>query len=131
MSHRTIALLAIPALLFAGTLAGCRSTGEAKSVPIVSQNENMTLDQAKFIIDDALQNPPTGRRPRNPGFELLAKETVGMRTRPDSRGGNCLVEVMGEVMGERKTILKFYTRTEEDARKFAEALARIKAEYAK
>lgn len=131
MSRRTIALLAVPALLVVGTLAGCSSTSEAKSVPVVSQKTNMTLEEAKFIIDDALQNPPVGRRPRNPGFETLAKETVGIRTRPDSRGGNCLVEVMGEVMGERKAILKFYTRTEEDARKFGAAIARLKAEYVK
>lgn len=131
MSNRTLALLSIPALLVVGTLAGCSSTSEVKSAPIISQKSDMTLEQAKFIIDDALQNPPVGRRPRNPGFEILAKEAVGMRTRPDSRGGNCLVEVMGEVMGERKTIMKFYTRTEEDARKFGAALARIKAEYAK
>ena len=130
MSHRTIALLAIPALLIAGAVTGCRST-ESKSVPVISQKNDMTLEQAKFVIDDALQNPPTGRRPRNPGFEILAKETVGIRTRPDSRGGNCLVEVMGEVMGERKVILKFYTRTEEDARKFGAAIARLKAEYVK
>lgn len=131
MSPRTVALLAIPAIVFAGALTGCSSTSEAKSVPVISQNNKMTLEEAKFIVDDALQNPPVGRRPRNPGFEILAKETVGIRTRPDSRGGNCLVEVMGEVMGERKVILKFYTRTEEDARKFGAAIARLKAEYVK
>ena len=126
MKARTLTLLAIPALLVAGTITGCRSTAEAKSAPVISQKDNMTLDQAKFIIDDALQNPPVGRRPRNPGFDVLAKETVGIRTRPDSRGGNCLVEVIGK----SKVILKFYTRTEADAQKFGAALARIKAEYA-
>ena len=127
MSHRTLAVLAIPALLFVGALTGCRSTSaEVKSVPVISQKGDMTLDQAKFIIEEALQNPPVGRRPSNPGFEVLAKETKGVRTRPDSRGGNCLVEVIGE----KKAILKFYTRTEDDARKFTAALARIKAEYA-
>lgn len=127
MSHRTLAVLAIPALLFVGALTGCRSTSaEVKSVPVISQKGDMTLDQAKFIIEEALQNPPVGRRPSNPGFEVLAKETKGVRTRPDSRGGNCLVEVIGE----KKAILKFYTRTEDDAKKFTAALARIKAEYA-
>ena len=104
MSHRTLAVLAIPALLFVGALTGCRSTSaEVKSVPVISQKGDMTLDQAKFIIEDSLQNPPVGRRPGNPGFEVLAKETKGIRTRPDSRGGNCLVEVVGE----KKAILKF------------------------
>ena len=131
MNHRTIALLTIPALLIAGTITGCSSTKEAKSAPVVSQKRDMTLEDAKFIIDDALQNPPVGRRPRNPGFETLANETVGIRTTPDSRDGNCLVEVMGDRNGTRKVILKFYTRTEADAKKFAAALARIKAEYAK
>ncbi|MBO4491714.1 MAG: hypothetical protein J5944_10175 [Lentisphaeria bacterium] len=127
MSHRTLAILAIPALLFVGALTGCRSTSsEVKSVPVISQKGDMTLDQAKFIIEEALQNPPVGRRPSNPGFEVLAKETKGVRTRPNNRGGNCLVEVMGE----KKAILKFYTRTEDDANKFTAALARIKAEYA-
>ena len=127
MSHRTLAVLAIPALLFVGALTGCRSTSaDVKSVPVISQKGDMTLDQAKFIIEEALKNPPVGRRPSNPGFEVLAKETKGVRTRPDSRGGNCLVEVMGE----KKAFLKFYTRTEDDAKKFTAALARIKAEYA-
>lgn len=131
MTRRTIALLAVPALLAVGTLAGCSSTSETKSVPMIAQKGAMTLDQAKFIIDDALQNPPIGRRPSNPGFEILAKEAVGLRTRPNSRSGYCLVEVMGDVMGTRKPIMKFYTRTEDDAKKFGSALARIKAEYAK
>ena len=126
MSSRTLALLTIPALLFTCTFTGCSSTSEVKSAPVISQKGDMTLEQAKKIIDDALANPPVGRRPRNPGFDVLAKEVTGVRTRPDSRGGNCLVEVMGE----KKAILKFYTRTEDDARKFAAALARIKAEYA-
>ena len=127
MSRRTLALLAIPALVFTFTLTGCKSSSaDVKSVPVISQKGNMTLDQAKFIIEEALQNPPVGRRPSNPGFEVLAKETKGIRTRPDSRGGNCLVEVVGE----KKTFLKFYTRNEADAKKFTEALARLKAEYA-
>lgn len=127
MSRRTLALLAIPALVFTCTLTGCKSSSaDVKSVPVISQKGNMTLDQAKFIIEEALQNPPVGRRPSNPGFEVLAKETKGVRTRPDSRGGNCLVEVMGE----KKAFLKFYTRTEADAKNFAAALARLKAEYA-
>ena len=131
MSHRTLALLALPALLAVGTLTGCSSTGETKSSPVISQKGSMTLEEAKFIIDDALQDPPVGRRPQNPGFEVLAKEVVGVRTKSNSRGGNCLVEVMGEAEGTRKVILKFYTRTEDDAKKFTAALARIKAEYAK
>lgn len=129
MNARKLALLAIPALIFVGDLTGCKSgkdeTGEApKYTAVISQKENMTLDQAKAIITETFLNAPIGRRPHNPGFESLAKETVGVRTR--SRRDYCLVEVMGE----EKAFLKFYTRNEADAKKFAEALSRIKAEYA-
>lgn len=125
MSRRTLALLTIPAFLFVGAIT---VTGdEAVSVPIVAVKEGMTFDEAKFIIADTLQDPPVGRRPRNPGFEFLAEQTIGIRMRPNNRSGNCLVEVMGK----EKVILKFYTRTEGAAKKFGAALARIKAEYAK
>ena len=135
MNHRTIALFTIPALLVTCALTAAaeqidlpKTEPKAETAPATSAKPGeMTLEEAKFIIDDALMNPPCGRRPRNPGFDILGKETTSVLTYPNRRG-NCLVEVRATT---RRAALKFYTRTEDDAKKFAAALARIKAEYAK
>ena len=84
----------------------------------------MSAAKAKEIIDEALSNPPAGRRPQNPGWLKLGRRATSVRLKLHNRTGLVLVEVMdGEFM-----MMDFYVRSMEDGREFANALWRAKLE---
>lgn len=114
------ALLAFSAFVF----AGCRFADDEN----ISIQENvpvkMTVQQAQAIITDAFNNPPAGRRPRNPGWDTLA-QINSIKFKKHNRTDFYLINLNRN----GKTLVSFYVFDKSAVYQFADALRCIKKEY--
>ena len=118
-------ICAAAAMLFA--FAACsHRTVINEPAPTQSAKSEMTYDEAKNIIKNALLNPPTGKRPRNPGVEELASRATDITL--SDRRGYCLVDVL---QSDGKAFLRFYVEDRAAGERFADAVWRIRRDLKK
>ena len=109
-------------------LSGClfpRYTTICEIQPSDSKSAPMTLEAASSIVKDAIENVPAGHHPNHPGDKAIGKYATSVRLRTHNRTGLVLVEVFEGP----KVMMEFYVRTQEDGKKFSDAVWRLRKEY--
>lgn len=115
-------------LTAAFTVSACRYSDQAIVYPdtMSEQVTAMSLEEAKTIINNAIKNPPAGRRPRHPGFQYMAG-TTRIDLYRHNRTGLCLIEAFRG----KHCYLEMYVPTRTDGKRFSSAVWRIVKEYNK